>query len=159
MTSERREMGMETVAHGPSDGQVVILMGAEIRIRVGGDETDGSFGFAEVTAPPQWGGPPPHVHHAHDETFYVVEGEYEFKVGDRTVKAGPGSFVFVPREVAHAFSNPGQSAAKLACVVSPAGYEKYFEDVARVMPAQGPPDPQAIYGVMQKYETDPASLP
>jgi hypothetical protein len=27
-----------------------------------------------------------------------------------------------------------------------------------VMPAGGPPDPQAIYGVMKKYETDPANL-
>jgi quercetin dioxygenase-like cupin family protein len=152
------EIVMETVAQGPDEGVVHNLLGAEIRIKIAGSETDGTFGFAEVTAPPGWGGPPPHVHHAHDETFYVVEGEFEFKAGDRTLKAGPGSFLFVPREVGHAYSNPGDRPARLVGLFSPAGFEFYLSDLEKVMPAEGPLDLAAIHAVMKKYQTDPATL-
>ena len=50
--------------------------------------------------------PHPHIHHAHEEGFYILEGELEFVVGTQTVRAGQGSFVMVPIGVAHTFSNP-----------------------------------------------------
>ena len=53
--------------------------------------------MAEVSAPPA-GGPPPHIHHHEDESFYVREGTLAIRLGDRTLNAAPGDFVFTSLE-------------------------------------------------------------
>src|SRR5262249_57647812 len=55
-------------------------------------------------------GPPDHVHFNQEEMFFVVEGTYELTVGDRTATVGPGTMVFIPRNVVHRFRNVGDSA-------------------------------------------------
>ena len=62
---------------------------------------------------PPGGGPPPHIHRNEDETFYIVEGQIDFLLGDETVTGGPGDFVNVPRGTVHRFRNSGTSAAKM----------------------------------------------
>ena len=57
-------------------------------------------------APQSQDTPPPHIHHAHEEGFYVLEGELELVVGTQTVRAGPGTCVMVPTGVAHTFRIP-----------------------------------------------------
>jgi mannose-6-phosphate isomerase-like protein (cupin superfamily) len=57
-------------------------------------------------------GPDAHVHHEHSDCFYVLEGEVSFDLGDRTVPAGPGTFVLVPPDVSHSFRNDGSTTAR-----------------------------------------------
>jgi mannose-6-phosphate isomerase-like protein (cupin superfamily) len=52
-------------------------------------------------------GPPDHVHFKQEEILFIIEGHYEVTVGDETAKAGPGSIVFIPRNVVHRFTNVG----------------------------------------------------
>ena len=52
-------------------------------------------------------GPPAHLHRSQDETHYVLEGHFEFVLGERKVNAGAGSVVYVPRTTVHAFTNTG----------------------------------------------------
>jgi hypothetical protein len=65
---------------------------------------------------PPGGGPPPHIHTREKETFYVLEGNVEFLLGEQTVVAGPGDFVNVPRGTVHRFQNTGTATARIILI-------------------------------------------
>jgi quercetin dioxygenase-like cupin family protein len=114
--------------HRPADAGALYLGPGDIyRFLVTGAETGGSYFAMEAIVPPG-GGPPPHVHRNEDETFYVVQGQIEFRLADEIVTGGPGDFVNVPRNTVHAFRNAGTEVAKLILTFSPAGMEKFFEE-------------------------------
>jgi mannose-6-phosphate isomerase-like protein (cupin superfamily) len=93
-----------------------------------GKETGGAYFQFEAVVPPA-GGPPPHIHLDKDESFYVIEGELEMRLGDATVKAKAGDFVNIPRGTAHNFKNTGTKPAKMLATFVPAGMEDYFMEV------------------------------
>lgn len=97
------------------------------RFLVTGAETGGAYFAMEALVPPG-GGPPPHVHRNEDETFYVLEGRVDFRLGDERVTAGPGDFVNVPRGEVHNFHNAGGEEARLILTFTPAGIEHFFEE-------------------------------
>jgi mannose-6-phosphate isomerase-like protein (cupin superfamily) len=74
-------------------------------------------------------GPTPHVHTRMEESFYVLEGEYTFFLGDDTVQGGPGRFVFVRPGTLHSFRNVGDTTGRLLCICTPPGFEKYFQEL------------------------------
>ncbi|MGH9438624.1 MAG: cupin domain-containing protein, partial [Terriglobia bacterium] len=120
-----------------SEGRALSVIGEIIHIKLRGEDTGGAFAMFEDVTPPR-GGVPPHIHHLEDETFYVIEGEYEFTVGGSATRAGPGTTLFCPRDVPHSFRNIGTGAGRTLTIVSPAGFEKFFEEVdhfGRVEPA------------------------
>ena len=82
--------------------------------------------FRQTIAPKS--GPPTHIHQAEDEFFYVVNGEFNFKLGDRVVSAPARSIVFVPRGIAHTFQNVGTEPGVLLAGVTPGGFEKMFAE-------------------------------
>jgi mannose-6-phosphate isomerase-like protein (cupin superfamily) len=93
----------------------------------------------EALVPPG-GGPPPHIHRREDETFYVLEGEIEFVLGEETIVAGAGDFVSVPRGSVHCFRNSGAETARLVLTFTPAGIEKWFEEIFERAPNAVTPD-------------------
>jgi quercetin dioxygenase-like cupin family protein len=95
---------------------------------VTGEETGGAYFAMEALVPPG-GGPPPHVHSREDETFYLLEGVVEFLLDAETIVAGPGDFVNVPRGTVHCFRNTGTETARLVLTFTPAGIERWFEEV------------------------------
>ena len=80
--------------------------------------------------------------------FYVLEGELNIRVGERTVTATAGAFVLVPRGTVHTFANAGTASAKLLILISPAGFEQFFEEIA------GPPDLAKIMALAPKYHLE-----
>jgi len=76
---------------------------------------------------------PPHYHKLEDESFYVLEGEIDFHIGDKKLKAGPGQFIVLPKNVPHHF-NLITETAKALMLISPAGFEVFFQEFGR--PAQ-----------------------
>jgi quercetin dioxygenase-like cupin family protein len=66
-------------------------------------------------------GPDPHSHEDHIDSFYVLDGDIDFLLGDETVRAGPGAFVAAPPGTVHTFTNPGPSGARLLNMHSPDG--------------------------------------
>lgn len=108
---------------------------------VTGEESGGAYFAMEALVPPG-GGPPPHIHSREDETFYLVEGEIEFRLEDETIVAGPGDFVNVPRGTVHCFRNAGTEPARMVLTFTPAGMEHFFEETLEEAPsgAQEPPD-------------------
>jgi mannose-6-phosphate isomerase-like protein (cupin superfamily) len=104
--------------------------------------------------PSRW--PPPHIHTREDETFYVLEGELEFVVGKRNISATAGSVVFGPRGVLHSFRNVGSTLSRMAVIITPAGLEKFFEEVGELVtdpssPPEGSPDIERLVAVARKY--------
>ena len=91
------------------------------------DQTGGSVGlFRQIIAPKS--GPPTHIHHAEDEFFYIVSGEFKVKLGDRIMSAPVHSVMFVPRGTAHTFENVGTQPGVVLVGVTPGGLEKMFQE-------------------------------
>jgi len=148
-------MTSREVVLSPGEGKMVRFLGNEMVLKVVPADTGGQFSLCEFTIQGGFGGPPPHVHHGHEETFYVVEGRLNFRIDGREIEAPAGTFAHVPRGTGHTFWNPGETPAKLLAVFTPAGYEKYFEDVSNAFPAGLPPDPGKLTEIMARYETEP----
>jgi quercetin dioxygenase-like cupin family protein len=127
-----RASGTGRAYWGPGDVYVFLVTG---------EESGGSY-FAMEALVPTGGGPPLHIHRNEDETFYVLEGQVTFRLGDETVLAGPGDFVNVPRGTVHCFRNDGSDAARIVLTFTPAGIEKFFEETLEraIDPTQAPPD-------------------
>ena len=127
----------------PGDGKSWHLLGGDfVTVKATGADTAGDCSVFETTTPPGCGSPP-HVHRREDELFYVLDGEFEFQVGPRTIRAGQGSFLIAPRDIPHRFQNAGATPGKLLIVVTPPGIEKFFEDLA-TLPLDAPPPPEKL---------------
>lgn len=97
-----------------------------------------------------------HVHRVQEETFYVLDGECEWHVGDEIVPARPRTFLFIPPGVPHNITNVRQHPARVLMTVSPPGHEHYFEELAQLA-ASGVPDPQTLATLRDRYDTDQLS--
>src|SRR5689334_18010630 len=122
--------------HTPTaGGRKVNVLGIPMVIRIHGSDTGGVVSVVESHDVPG-GGPPPHIHHREDETFQILEGEYEFMVGGKTILARPGTTLFAPRGVAHTYRYLGKTPGKLMCVITPSGFEGFFEEIGGMPPAE-----------------------
>jgi quercetin dioxygenase-like cupin family protein len=114
-----------------------------------GQDTQGQFALQEQVGR-KGNVPPRHIHHREDETFYVVEGEMTFSVGEKTIKATAGTMVFAPRDIAHSFTIDSEQV-RLLVMVAPAGAEGFFK--ACSVPASSmtlPPPAETPYSEIQK---------
>jgi quercetin dioxygenase-like cupin family protein len=84
-------------------------------------------------------GPPLH-HHAFDETFYVLDGELIFQLGEELFTRRAGELAFAPRNVAHTYANHSEAPARALLVCTPAGFERYFARMAAERDGVEPPD-------------------
>jgi len=124
-------------------GRSVNILGIPMLIRIHGRDTGGVLSVVESHDAPG-GGPPPHIHQREDETFQILEGEYEFTVGGQTIRARPGTTLFAPRGVAHAYRCTGNVSGKLMVVLTPSGFEEFFEEIGAMTPEQQQNIPQVI---------------
>jgi len=134
----------------PKDtGQKVNILGIPMLIRLHGRDTGGILSAVEshdVTG----GGPPPHIHHREDETFQILEGDYEFMVGGQTLTAKTGTTIFAPRGVPHTYRYLGQTPGRLMCFITPSGFEGFFEDIGALSPQQQQELPHVLE-IAKKY--------
>jgi quercetin dioxygenase-like cupin family protein len=103
-----------------------------------GEDTGGELALVRNTVPAGWGGPPLH-HHAFDETFYVLDGELTFQLGDELAVAGPGALAFAPGDAVHTLANRSDVPASYLLVCTPAGFERYFARLAAEAAGVAPP--------------------
>jgi len=122
----RRQLAL---ARPDEDGSLphIGLVGDTYTILLTGEDTAGRYCLIDMHVPPG-GGPPPH-RHDFEEMFSVLEGEIEatFRGEKTTVRAG--ETVNVPANAPHSFTNASDRPARLLCVCSPAGQERFFLDV------------------------------
>jgi mannose-6-phosphate isomerase-like protein (cupin superfamily) len=101
------------------------------------EETGGAFLLLDSEVDPD-GGIPPHIHSREDETFYILSGRLEIRVGDRTYDAGPGDTVFGPRGVVHAWRNCTTEKARLLTIITPgANFQAFYFAMVRYRIVQG----------------------
>jgi quercetin dioxygenase-like cupin family protein len=141
--------GKATVVE-PGVGERVDLYGLEILYTVTASDTGGQVSIVEHVIRP---GVlvKPHVHSREDEISIVLEGAIAARVGDEIIRVGAGSYLVKPRNVPHAIWNDGTVPSRVAELVSPAGFEDYFRELAPILIASpGRPVYEALadrYGI------------
>ena len=122
---------MTTVEKGillePGEGKSLSVLSDTYTEKVVGRDTNGAFTLMELTLRGE--APPRHIHDAHEESFYVLEGEVEFEMGGSSVRGKAGFFVLIPRDTVHTFWSVGTVPARLLKVISPPGFERFFEEI------------------------------
>jgi mannose-6-phosphate isomerase-like protein (cupin superfamily) len=138
------------------EGERVEFGGLGVRFMIEAPQSGGTFALVEHPIGPRVLAAPLHTHEREDEYTYVLEGEVGVQVGDLVRVARPGDLVFKPRDVPHAFWNAGDAPARALEIISPAGFERYFAEIAPLLPPNhtGPPDLEALGAVMAKYRLD-----
>lgn len=121
-------------------------VGGRIVRRASSAATAGAYTLFENNMPAHSAGPLPHIHHRHDEAFFVLEGALVIKGGTQTVEAPAGAHIFVPRGLVHQPSNPHGKPARFLLLFSPGGMDEFFVDAARDrVPMQAAStDPEAL---------------
>jgi mannose-6-phosphate isomerase-like protein (cupin superfamily) len=94
-------------------------------------QTGGKLSFTVVTFNEPFAGPPLHLHERNDECFFILEGEFTFRIGGRTVDLGSGGFVYVPTDTPLAFL--GRTPGRMLGIFAPGEFESYFDVVASVV--------------------------
>jgi quercetin dioxygenase-like cupin family protein len=147
--------GERTVLHGPGGGRSVSLRGTEVVFKVESGHADRAS-CVEFTAAPGFD-TGLHVHERLEEMFYVLAGAFEFRAGEETFQAVAGACVFVPPGVPHAFANRSAAPATLLLTMAPAGHDRYFDELAKILSSDGPPDSDEIAALRKRYDTEQLS--
>jgi len=148
---------METSAT-PGDRNVVNVGQLEIRYLQGATNAS-RMGCFELTVPPGSNVPLPHSHAASEELIVVLEGTLRFTVGNETRDLQPGQSMSTPPGETHGFSNPHAVTARALVVNTPDIGIGYFQDMAAIINAGGPPDKAKLLSTMQHYGLVPAMPP
>lgn len=121
-------------------------------------ETGNKCAIVEITSAPGAGAPPNH-HAGEDESFYVLDGTFDFVLGERVISANTGDFIKIPDGAVHAFTCTGKTPGRLLCINAPGTmHDTFFTQAGDEMPAgtteipqpDGPPDIPAIMAVAEK---------
>jgi mannose-6-phosphate isomerase-like protein (cupin superfamily) len=143
----------------PSGGKLGWLGGLGIRFLVAGADSGGGFALVEHPLKPRALAAPVHRHQREDEYSYVLRGRVGALLGDEVVFAEVGDLVYKPRGQWHTFWNAGDDEASLLEIISPAGFDQYFEELIELFP-DGKPQPDKLGPIAQRYEleVDPSRI-
>ena len=145
---------------GPSGGKAVSLQSVGVRFMAWTEETGGGFSLVEHPIPPKTLVAPLHKHSREDEYSFVVEGRMGALLGDDVVYAEVGDLAFKPRDQWHTFWNPDDSPCRILEIISPGGFDHYFDELAAAMAsADFGPEKAAAIGVRYGLEFAPESVP
>jgi quercetin dioxygenase-like cupin family protein len=144
---EKTETAVPIVCQ-PGEGKVVGLLRTPTTYKVQSEQTGGAYAILEQRFPAGHG-PPLHVHRRETEIFYVLEGQFEFRVGDQKILAPAGTLLVGPRDIPHAFRNVGPGEGKLLLTVIPGRFSNYFIEVDEVSD-----DREAVRALWAKYEME-----
>jgi quercetin dioxygenase-like cupin family protein len=143
------------VVVGPGEGKNSRSpIGGDMTFLVRGEQTNGALVAVDIAVPPGEG-PPLHVHTREDEWAYVLAGDLRWKLGDELSATSAGSFVFIPRGLAHTFQNPGVEPSRMLVMFAPAGMEGFFDRLARLTAF----DPDAFRHAGDEVGTDMVGPP
>jgi mannose-6-phosphate isomerase-like protein (cupin superfamily) len=142
------------------DGKAGFLGSIGVRFLVDAEASGGGFSLVEHPMSPRALAAPLHRHQREDEYSYVLEGRVGALLGDDALEGAPGDLIFKPRNQWHTFWNAGDEPARILEIISPAGFERFFEelvDLGGVTQA----DPQDVGALCARYELemDPDSVP
>jgi uncharacterized protein (TIGR02246 family) len=131
------------------------FFGSPTVLHATGEATDGRFCLMEQATMPPGLASPYHTHHNEDEAFYVLEGDVRFVCDGKWLHAGPGTWVFGPREIPHGFKVVGSRPARMLLMCAPAGFEKFvLELCAPVDAVPAPPEMTKLMAAAARFNVD-----
>lgn len=133
---------MASIATAPVSTDTVRFLDCRARVLTSGDATDERFGLVEMSSIPAGSMPPLHVHHAHDEGFFVLEGSVTLFIRGASVELGVGDYYVAPCRIPHTY-RVGATDARWLTTSSPAGFERFVAGVA----ALATQDPESVTAV------------
>ncbi len=154
MEPQKQNITQKAIHVAQGEGKSVWFADELLTFKVDRDQSE-PVGIFEDEVPPE-SGAPAHLHRSQDETHYVLEGHFEFVLGERKVDAGPGSVVYVPRTTVHAFTNTGTEKGKILFIEGPAGaLEDWLEEVGEPVsdpssPPEGEPEMEKLLASAQR---------
>ena len=130
---------LEPVAVHKSEGEARWFFGALAEIKATAADTGGQMTIVEMTYHPG-GEAPLHVHHRDDEGFWILEGDVTFEVGDTTIEASAGDYLFGPRDIPHRFT-VGDQGCRMLFILVPGGFEDLVRATSEPAPSRTLPPP------------------
>src|SRR5207244_4154493 len=145
---------------GPKDGKLGQLGGIGVRFMVDGAQSGGGFALVEHPMEPHALAAPMHRHSREDEYSFVLEGRLGADLGGEIVYGEVGDLIVKPRGQWHTFWNAGDKPARILEIISPAGFEKFFDQMTELA-ARGELDPARMASLASDYgaELDLSSVP
>lgn len=147
---------------GPDDGEATWFLGTRMTVKATAQSTGGTFGLIEVRLAVGFS-PPLHIHHQEDESFWILEGKLTFVCDGQTYQAGPGSFIYLPRDLPHTF-RVDEGPARVLELVQPAGHERFYVEGGRpalddAIPEFDLRDLERARALYPKYHLEEAGAP
>jgi mannose-6-phosphate isomerase-like protein (cupin superfamily) len=139
-----KSMKTHEVALTKGEGRSIWLLGDLYTFKFSGE----ALSVTELTAFPQ-NGPPPHIHLREDESFSVLDGEFSVLLGERTLTAGQGAFVHIPKGTLHTYKNIGSTPGRMIILLTPGGFERLWEELGEPATQLTTPPPVDA-GVIEK---------
>lgn len=127
-------------ALGRDEGDALWFLGTRMTVKAAGDATRGALTLIECECPAGFA-PPPHIHHAEDEAFYLLEGRLEVTCGESSWSLEPGGFAFLPKGTPHRFVVSESGPARMLQVTAPSQFEHFAAESGSPATRLGLPDP------------------
>ena len=144
----------------PDNGREGFLGSIGVRFIIDGPDAAERFSLVEHPMSVRALAAPLHLHTREDEYSFVLEGRMGALLGDDVVEAGPGDLVFKPRNQWHTFWNAGDEPCRILEIISPAGFERFFEELSDLGGAlKAAPEQLAELNARYGLEMQPESLP
>ena len=137
---------------GPDEGERIDVARSSILLKGTGENTDDFFFLSETTVEPGFPGPPPHVHRALHDLFYVLDGTLILRLGDEPLEGAPGTFACFPPGAVHTFANQSDELVRFLNFTTPAGWEGYMRDLGAAYAGERMPTPEKIGRIASRYD-------
>lgn len=132
------------------DEAVEYFLGLPTWQRLAAERSGGSMGVVEQEIVAGFASPY-HVHHREDELWYVLGGEVRFVSGATSIVVPAGGIAFLPRDIPHGFQVMGERAARMLCVTTPAGFERFIAENSDPLPPVAGPNMQRLLETTSRY--------
>ena len=149
----KTEERLKALVLGPQDYRLsgpLDVLGEPGLVKLADADTDNAVAVVHLTVP-KLAGPPLHRHSREDEWFYILDGNLTWEVDGQRFNGTTGSSAFAPRGTAHAFQNFHDQTAHILVMITPAGLDRFFEDVTVMNKDLSQPDFAAVEKLMQDY--------
>jgi len=123
---------VDTITLLPNEGDFFDFGGLGVQWKIEGNRSERRFAVVHHPIAPHALAAHLHYHHNEDEYAFVLRGSLGALLGKDEVVAGAGSWVFKPRGQWHTFWNPGDTPCEIIEIISPAGFENFFREMAAI---------------------------
>jgi mannose-6-phosphate isomerase-like protein (cupin superfamily) len=121
---------LTSIQQGLGQDNAVSPLRFDVSVTAHRQESNAAYGLLEFKRPTRGEGLPAQVHDEVEEGLYILEGQATITVGHQQIAGPAGTFVSIPRGVAHTIHNTGTGPLTLLLMATPGSFEPFFEELA-----------------------------